>query len=80
MNYPDKQKNLVLLMEELAELQQVLAKIYRFGPGGKMDNLLQELGDVEACLQIVRSDYGVEQYKVIEASANKLRKLEKYYD
>jgi NTP pyrophosphatase (non-canonical NTP hydrolase) len=79
-SFPDKDKNIVILMEELAELQQGLAKIYRFGPPGKLEHLTQEMGDVLACIEIVREDYNISMIDVSGAMSKKLSKLEKWYD
>lgn len=57
---PDKPRgfmNLIIATEELAELQQAITKFLR----GKEDklNLIEELADVEICLEYIKKSTGV---------------------
>jgi NTP pyrophosphatase (non-canonical NTP hydrolase) len=45
------EENLILLMEECAEVQQACAKILRFGWEENAESLLAEIGDVLAILE-----------------------------
>ena len=67
-----RNENLVLLMEECAEVQQACTKILRFGWEGSYDDgesnitvLLQEIGDLLAVLE--RFEFRVPEKNMIKA-------------
>lgn len=76
-----------ILQEECAEVIQAISKCQRFGlhnlkPGANktnMDQLLEELGDVMAMVELlVDQKIGVEHYKITEAKVAKFEKLKKW--
>lgn len=77
-------ENLILLMEECAEVQQACAKILRFGWEGSYDDgatninvLLQEIGDLLAVIE--RFDFRIPERNMIKAFIiTKHEKLLKY--
>lgn len=77
-------ENLILLMEECAEVQQACAKILRFGWEGSYDDgasninvLLEEIGDLLAVIE--RFDFRIPERNMIKAFViAKHEKLLKY--
>ncbi len=88
MKFKDEKKNLILLMEECAEVQQVCAKILRFGiddtnPQNLKTNrqlLEQELGDVHAIIGILVENRTISPNQLAIHELKKLRKLEDWYE
>ena len=63
-------KNLIIIMEELAELQQAISKSIR----GKEDrtNLIEELGDVYLCIKYVQKIFDISNETLVKAINVKL--------
>lgn len=53
----DRQTKLIIIMEELAELQQAVSKLAR-GEGDK-GNLIEEMADVDICLDFLQEIIGI---------------------
>lgn len=65
----------VTTMEELAELQQVISKIFRYGIDDKSYiNLLEELADVYLMLELIEDKYRIRKEAI---EVNKEFKLER---
>jgi len=86
--FTDERKNLILLMEECAEVTQICAKILRFGiddmnPNNQKINrqlLEEELGDVQAIIGILIENQYVRPMQISIHELKKLKKLEKWYE
>ena len=65
-------KNLIIIMEELAELQQAISKSIR----GKEDrtNLIEELGDVYLCIKYVQEIFDISNKTLVKAINVKLNR------
>lgn len=69
----------VIAMEEMAELTQVLSKLIRFGVDhSKLDDLIQEIGDVSLMIQLLTNTFGISYNDTRIAMDNKKRKLMKW--
>jgi hypothetical protein len=82
-----KDESLVILAEECGEVVQISAKIHRWGPysdnKGRMDltnldHLILELGDLQAMIDVVINEWGIDPSLVSKASDAKKTKLERY--
>lgn len=80
-------ERLVLLMEECAEVQQVIGKILRHGyesyhpdtPEVTNRMLLErELGDVGCALTMMMSSGDVDAFKITEAATSKTERVKQY--
>jgi NTP pyrophosphatase (non-canonical NTP hydrolase) len=88
MKFENENKNLIILMEECAEVIQVCSKIMRFGiddtnPQLQITNrkhLEVELGDVQAMIGILMQQKTVDPIQLALNHLKKLEKLEKWYD
>jgi len=75
-----------ILQEECAEVIVAISKISRFGldntkPGKPLTNrqhLAEELGDLQAMIDLCISHSLVNKNEVVEAAANKIEKLKKW--
>lgn len=85
--FNDEELNFEILAEECAELIQIKSKIFRFGlfsehPETKIinrDQLVQELGDILAMIDI-HEKHGVFNWdELIDAKYKKFDKLKTYY-
>ena len=65
--------DIIITIEELAELQQALTKALR----GKLnsDNILEEVCDIELCLIIIKKIYNITPKKLNKAKYIKLKRL-----
>lgn len=87
-HYNNEYLNLTILQEECAEVILAISKIKRFGwdsihPEGDTDNrtqLEQELGDVEAMIDILTMCNSVRRCRINTGKDRKLIKLADYYD
>ena len=88
--YPDLRdidQNLTILAEECAEVIQVIMKIKRFGvdhthPKLKRSNremLLQEIGDVQAMINVLVDNRVVLRKDIVSATARKIFRLRQWY-
>lgn len=68
--YP-KPQQLLIAMEEMAELIQAISKYIRYGD---MDPLLEEYADVEVVMEELRQMLGIKKKEVNKRSAKKLFK------
>lgn len=86
---PEQAERLHLLMEDCAEVIQICSKILRHGWGESRDpntgrvydntqELIQELGDLEASRDLLYMAQDVSSPEVAEARIAKLRKVLKY--
>lgn len=84
---PAESERLAVLMEELAEVQQVIGKILRHGydschpdnPSTNNRELLQkELGDVQAAFELMDNAGDIKSDIIAQFSEDKLTKIEKY--
>lgn len=77
-----------VLQEECAEVIQVISKVQRFGWEShnpfntpiktNKNHLVEELGDVLACIEIVASVYELDTELLEQAKQNKFEKLKKW--
>ena len=83
----DLRETLIILQEELIESAQVISKIFRFGPDQIVPNtdttnlhrLTQELGDVQAMLELLLDlNVGITQEGLDEAKQKKFEKLKQW--
>ena len=83
----ETRETLIILQEELIEAAQVISKIFRFGPDQIVPNtdttnvhrLTQELGDVEALIELLTDlKIGVNQQEIFEAKMRKFEKLKQW--
>lgn len=83
----DLRETLIILQEELIESAQVISKIFRFGPDQIVPNtdttnlhrLTQELGDVEAMIELLLDlNVGVTREGLDEAKQKKFEKLKQW--
>ncbi len=75
----DAQELFTVTGEECAELIVAMSKISRFGyDRDKTDNLRQELGDIFAMIELFVEHQLITEEQLVEAAANKLRKLQTY--
>ena len=87
-HYNNEKLNLDILQEECAEVILAISKIKRFGwdsvhPDGgpnNRDRLAQELGDVEAMIDILTMCGSVPRYSIDTGKDKKLIKLADYYE
>ncbi|MDB4311966.1 hypothetical protein N9937_00910 [bacterium] len=90
MRFNDLGTNLTLLVEEAAEVQQIVCKIKRFGLGSyhpdkasgrtNRKELNKEVGDF-LCIVDILIEQGILTTEMLEKSkASKLLKLEDWYD
>ena len=87
-HYNNEDLNLTILQEECAEVILAISKIKRFGwdsvhPDGGPDNktrLEQELGDVEAMIDILTMCNSVQRCHIDNCKDRKLIKLADYYE
>lgn len=63
-----KETTLVIAMEELAELQQQVSKLYR--GKGNIENLTEEIADVCICIDLITKVSGVKEEQ-LESWINK---------
>lgn len=84
---PAMRERLVLLMEECAEVQQVIGKILRHGyesshpDSPEITNrmlLEKELGDVGCALTMMMSAGDLDAFKITEAATAKTEKVKQY--
>jgi len=83
---PAEDERLALLMEEAAEVIQVVCKIQRHGyesqhPGGGPTNrglLEKELGDVLAALELLTHSVDVDQHSIYLYKAEKLENVKRW--
>ncbi len=68
--YP-KDHQLLMLMEELAELIQATSKLIRYG---EMEPFLEEYADVQVVLEEMRQMFHIEEAEVNKRAATKLRR------
>ena len=88
MKFNNEDLNLTILMEECAEVIQVCSKIKRFGiddfhPKEKEINrnvLERELGDLMCMAAILVKQGTIQEANIEQASLNKLKKLERWYE
>lgn len=82
-----KDESLIILAEECAEVVQISSKIHRWGPDSNnrgrmeltnMDHLILELGDLQAMIDIVINEWGIDPSLIMVASDAKKTKLERY--
>lgn len=87
--FGDVNQNLVILMEECAEIIKVASKILRFGIDNhspsedklNFEVLEQEIGDVQAMVSIlIENNIGVTEEGIEKARQKKINKLIKYYN
>lgn len=74
-NIDDGQYNLIVVMEELAELSQAISKVLR-GEEDR-DNLIEELADVSICIEVVKDICNISQDlldRAISVKADRIRK------
>ena len=64
----------VICMEECAELIQELSKKIRY-PERNVDNLIDEISDVELCLDSIKIMYGVSKVELNRQKELKLSRL-----
>lgn len=78
---------LVILAEECCEVGQIVAKILRWGldstnqgslPSSNREELIKEMGDVMAMIQITQEQLGIDGSQISEAVENKRRRLWKW--
>lgn len=83
----DLRETLIILQEELIEAAQVISKCFRFGPDQLVPNtestnlqrLTQELGDVEAMIELLTDlKVGINQQQIFEAKLKKFEKLKQW--
>lgn len=83
----ETRETLIILQEELIESAQVISKIFRFGPDQIIPNsdttnvhrLTQELGDVEAMIELLLDlNVGVTREGLDEAKQKKFEKLKQW--
>jgi hypothetical protein len=87
-HFKDEKKNLIILMEECAEVIQVCSKILRFGIDDinhelqitNRTHLEVELGDVQAMIGILVENKTVSPMELAKNELKKLKKLENWYD
>lgn len=72
---PRGHRNLIIVMEELAELQQAISKELR--DKGDSVNLLEELADVQICIHFVQDICNISDEDLNKAMNIKLKRLEK---
>ena len=85
--FSDEAKNLEILAEECAEVIQIKSKITRFGmydfnPTKNVlnrDQLVQELGDVMAIIEILAFNGLFQEWEIEQAIERKLEKLKEWY-
>jgi len=85
--FNDESKNLEILAEECAEVIQIKSKITRFGmydfnPTKNVinrDQLVQELGDVMAMIEILTFNGLFQEWEIEQAMERKLEKLKEWY-
>lgn len=84
---PAETERLALLMEECAEVQQIIGKILRHGYDSSSplkpedDNRLllhKELGDVQAAIQIMRKEEDLDHAKIQRYKRAKLKRVGKF--
>lgn len=70
--------NLVIVMEELAELSQAISKVLR----GKEDrtNLIEELADVSICIEYIKSICDINQDELDRAISVKAKRLQEKFN
>lgn len=70
--------NLVIVMEELAELSQAISKVLR----GKEDrtNLIEELADVSICIEYIKSICDIKQDTLDRAISVKAKRLQEKFN
>jgi hypothetical protein len=82
-----KDESLIILAEECAEVVQISSKIHRWGPDSNnngrmehtnMDQLILEIGDLQAMIDIVISEWEIEPSLIKAACDAKKIKLERY--
>lgn len=82
-----KEESLVILAEECGEVIQISAKIHRWGPYSNnkgrleltnLDHLILELGDLQAMIDVVVNEWGIDPAMIKKASDAKKTKLERY--
>ena len=61
-----KDNSMVIAMEELAELQQAISKMIRYGNNSTFnrDNLEEEIADVMICLEWVKEYYNLSEERI----------------
>jgi hypothetical protein len=87
MKFENENKNLIILMEECAEVIHVCSKIIRFGIDDtnpvlgitNRKHLEVELGDVQAIIGILIEQKTVNANQLAINQFKKLKKLEKWY-
>ena len=69
-------KNLVITMEECGELTRACSKVIRHGCEGKYkNNLIEEIGDVLAMIQIISYEYDISDTEVQAQIAKRQAKM-----
>ena len=83
---PAEDERLAILMEECAEVIQVIGKILRHGydsrhPDGgptNRESLCNEIGDIFAALELMEKSSDVSPIEIMEFKNEKLKKIGKY--
>ena len=73
-----------ITQEECAEVTQAISKIFRFGfasqHNGKSNKqrLEEELGDLECMIELIKSEFAVDEDEVLKAKLLKAQKLNQW--
>jgi NTP pyrophosphatase (non-canonical NTP hydrolase) len=73
-----QQELLLILAEEASEVAQACSKIQRFGIENNRGQLVQELGDFLALLDLVHQEFGITEAELQEAYDIKMERLKIY--
>lgn len=75
-----RDEKLIICMEECGELVQVCSKVLRFGMReGRMDDLVEEIGDVLALIDLVTEELEIPVEDIMQRRIFKKAKLLKEY-
>lgn len=73
-----------ITQEECAEVTQAISKVFRFGFSGihngksNKQHLEEELGDLECMIELIKSEFAVDEVEVVKAKVRKAEKLNRW--
>lgn len=73
-----------ITQEECAEVTQAISKVFRFGFSGihngksNKQHLEEELGDLECMIDLIKSEFAVDEVEVVKAKVRKAEKLNQW--
>lgn len=72
------EKQLLVCMEEPAELIQAISKVERYPEDStRMQDLIEEMADVTICLEYLKLIYNIRQEEVDEWTSRKVKRISK---